>query len=61
MLARNLVYTAISRAKEMMVLVGTRKALAIGVKNDRVLARNTGLAGRLEGAFDEVYRDAAVF
>lgn len=51
MLARNLVYTAISRARNKFVLVGTKKALAIAINNNHVLARNTGLSGRLEGCF----------
>lgn len=51
MLARNLVYTAISRAKNVFVLVGTRKALAIAVKNNKVVGRNTSLSERLQGAF----------
>ncbi|MFQ5873538.1 MAG: ATP-dependent RecD-like DNA helicase [Dehalococcoidia bacterium] len=47
MLQRNLVYTAITRARKLLVLVGTRKALAIAVKNDRVLRRFTNLRTRL--------------
>jgi exodeoxyribonuclease V alpha subunit len=47
MLQRNLLYTAITRAKRMLVLVGTKKALAIAVKNDLTLRRCTRLADRL--------------
>ena len=47
MLQRNLLYTAVSRAKRLVVLVGTRKALAIAVHNNRVEERNTRLAERL--------------
>lgn len=47
MLQRNLIYTAITRAKKMVVLVGTKKALAIAVKNNKIERRNTGLAERL--------------
>jgi len=47
MLQRNLLYTAITRAKELVVLVGTRKALAIAVKNDRTSGRYTALPERL--------------
>ncbi|MBS3904459.1 MAG: ATP-dependent RecD-like DNA helicase [Simkania sp.] len=43
MLHRNLLYTAITRGKKLVVLVGTRKALAIGIKNDEVKQRHTGL------------------
>lgn len=47
MLQRNLLYTAISRAKRMVVIVGMRKAMAMAVKNNRVELRNTRLADRL--------------
>jgi len=47
MLQRNLLYTAISRAKRMAVIVGTKKAMAMAVKNNRVELRNTRLAERL--------------
>jgi exodeoxyribonuclease V alpha subunit len=49
MLQRNLLYTAITRARELVVLVGTKKALGIAVKNDKVSERYTGLAARLGG------------
>jgi len=39
MLQRNLLYTAITRAKRLIVVVGTRKALAIAVKNDATRRR----------------------
>jgi exodeoxyribonuclease V alpha subunit len=54
MLQRNLLYTAITRARRLAVIVGTKKALAIAVKNDRVSERNTTLAGRLRAAAAEV-------
>ena len=47
MLQRNLLYTAITRAKQMVVLVGTRKALHIAVNNNRVAERHSGLLHRL--------------
>ncbi|MZP30784.1 ATP-dependent RecD-like DNA helicase [Heliobacterium undosum] len=47
MLARNLLYTAITRAREMAVLVGTDRALWIAVKNDKVSQRNTGLKEKI--------------
>lgn len=43
MLYRNLLYTAITRGKQLVVLVGTKKAISIAVKNDKVLHRYTGL------------------
>jgi len=50
LLQRNLIYTAVTRAQRLLVMVGTRKALAIGVKNDRTQKRYTGLSARLEGS-----------
>ena len=47
LLQRNLLYTAITRAKRLCVLIGQRRALEIAVRNDRVALRNTGLAERL--------------
>jgi len=39
MLRRNLVYTAITRAKQLVVLVGQRRALAIAVQDSRAQTR----------------------
>ena len=50
MLQRNLIYTGITRAKKILVLVGTKKALAYAVKNVTVTKRNTLLKERLSGA-----------
>jgi exodeoxyribonuclease V alpha subunit len=47
LLQRNLLYTAITRAKRFCVLVGQPYALELAVHNDRVALRNTGLAERL--------------
>ncbi|HTP30168.1 MAG TPA: ATP-dependent RecD-like DNA helicase [Anaeromyxobacteraceae bacterium] len=47
MLQRNLLYTGITRARRLVVLVGTKRALAIAVKNDRTEARFTQLAAQL--------------
>jgi exodeoxyribonuclease V alpha subunit len=47
MLQKNLLYTAITRAKKVLVLVGSKKALAIAVKNKKSAQRNTLLAERL--------------
>lgn len=48
MLQRNLLYTAITRARELCILIGTKKALAIAVKNARIQDRYTTLKQRLE-------------
>ena len=47
MLQRNLIYTGITRAKKILVIVGTRKALTYAVKNVTVTNRNTLLKERL--------------
>jgi exodeoxyribonuclease V alpha subunit len=48
MLQKNLLYTAITRAKRAMILVGSKKALAIAVKNKKSALRNTLLSERLK-------------
>ncbi len=47
MLQRNLLYTAITRARELVVLVGTKQALGMAVRNNRVAERYTTLSRRI--------------
>ena len=47
MLQRNLIYTGITRAKKICVLIGTKKALWLAIRNMSVLKRNTRLKERL--------------
>lgn len=47
MLQRNLIYTGITRAKKICILVGQPKALAYAIRNIKVLKRNTRLKERL--------------
>ncbi|MBS5020754.1 MAG: ATP-dependent RecD-like DNA helicase [Alistipes sp.] len=47
MLQRNLIYTGITRAKKICVLIGATKALAYAIRNMAVLKRNTRLRERL--------------
>jgi exodeoxyribonuclease V alpha subunit len=47
MLQRNLLYTAVTRGRRLVVLVGSRKALSIATANDRPRMRYTGLCERL--------------
>lgn len=47
LLQRNLLYTAVTRAREVVVLVGNRRAIAIALRNDRVAERCSGLVKRL--------------
>lgn len=49
MLQRNLLYTGITRAKQILVIVGTKKALSYAVRNVTVTKRNTLLKERLKG------------
>ena len=47
LLQRNLLYTAITKGKKFVMLIGTIKALSIAVKNNEVLKRYTGLKSSL--------------
>jgi exodeoxyribonuclease V alpha subunit len=47
LLQRNLIYTAVTRGRKLVVIVGSRKALAIGVKNNKTEKRYTYLRQRL--------------
>lgn len=49
MLQRNLLYTAVTRAQKLVVLVGAPRAIAIAVHNNRAKERFSGLADRLRG------------
>jgi exodeoxyribonuclease V alpha subunit len=49
MLQRNLLYTAVTRARRLVVLVGQPKAIALAVRNNKVTQRYTGLRERLVG------------
>jgi exodeoxyribonuclease V alpha subunit len=49
MLQRNLLYTAVTRARQLCVLVGSRKAIGIAVRNNKVAERYTALDWRLGG------------
>ena len=49
LLQRNLLYTAVTRARELVVMVGTKQAIAIAVHNDKIAKRHTALDVRLRG------------
>ena len=51
MLQRNLVYTGITRAKKMLVLIGDKKALGYAIKNVTVDQRKSRLKERLKGGY----------
>jgi exodeoxyribonuclease V alpha subunit len=48
MLQRNLLYTGVTRARKLVVLVGSKQAIAMAVRNNRIAARNTKLTRRLQ-------------
>jgi exodeoxyribonuclease V alpha subunit len=50
LLQRNLLYTAITRGRKLVVLVGTRKAVAMAVKRVEARRRVTTLGERLGAA-----------
>jgi exodeoxyribonuclease V alpha subunit len=50
LLQRNLIYTALTRARKLVVMVGTKRAMAMAVKNDQPQKRYTLLAQRLSGS-----------
>jgi exodeoxyribonuclease V alpha subunit len=47
MLQRNFIYTAITRGKKLVILVGSKRALAIAAKNDKMQKRYTNLRAQL--------------
>lgn len=49
MLARNLLYTAVSRGKRLVVTIGSARAVRLSVENSRSRTRYTRFAGRLSG------------
>ncbi len=49
MLKRNLLYTAITRARKLVVLVGTMKAANLAIRTVDTSRRYTGLAGWIRG------------
>jgi exodeoxyribonuclease V alpha subunit len=51
LLQRNLIYTAVTRAKRLIVLIGTKKALAMGIRNNKTQERHTALRERLSKIF----------
>ncbi|RLF57786.1 MAG: ATP-dependent RecD-like DNA helicase, partial [Thermoplasmata archaeon] len=49
LLQRNLIYTAVTRGERLVVMIGSKKALAMGVRNDQIAKRFTNLSERLRG------------
>ena len=49
LLQRNLLYTAVTRGRKLVCIVGSSKAIHLAIRNNEVRARRTTLAGRLGG------------
>jgi exodeoxyribonuclease V alpha subunit len=49
LLQRNLLYTAMTRGRRLVCLVGSRKAVNMAIRNDHVSSRRTTLSDRLKG------------
>jgi exodeoxyribonuclease V alpha subunit len=47
MLQRNLLYTALTRGRRLVVILGSKRALGMAIRNDRPIRRYTHLAARL--------------
>lgn len=54
MLRKNLFYTAVTRAKRKLILVGSKKAMAIAIHNDTVSSRNTMFGMRIRKIRDAI-------
>lgn len=52
LMTRNLLYTAVTRAKQLVVVVGLRETLSAMIQNDKEVARYTGLAQRIQNLYD---------
>jgi len=50
LLQRNLLYTALTRGRRLVVLLGSKRALALAIKNDQPVRRFTDLAAKLRQA-----------
>jgi exodeoxyribonuclease V alpha subunit len=52
MLQRNLIYTAVSRGKRLVIIVGQKQALEMAVRNNRVRTRYSNLCKRIQEEFE---------
>ena len=52
LMTRNLLYTAVTRAQRLVVLVGLRETVSAMLGNDREISRYTGLAQRIQRLYD---------
>lgn len=54
LLARNLLYTAITRGKKLVILIGTKKAVSMAIHNNDVQKRFTGLSYFIRDNLEEI-------
>ena len=57
MLKRNLIYTAITRAKKKVILIGEKRALMAGIHKNDNAKRNTLLSERIKMYVEDVGKD----
>lgn len=54
MLRRNILYTAVTRAKEKVIIVGSKRAIAQAIRTDNITKRNTKFGLRLKKAWESI-------
>jgi len=59
LLQRNLLYTAITRGRKLVCVVGSSKAIGMAIRNNKIYMRRTALAQRLSGRPDTINDDPA--
>jgi exodeoxyribonuclease V alpha subunit len=52
LLQRNLLYTAVTRGKRLVCIIGTRKAIGMAIRNTEIRQRRTGLKDRVRNALN---------
>ncbi len=57
LMTRNLLYTAVTRAKTLVVLVGLRETVSAMIRNDKEVSRYTGLAQRIQNLYDFMHNE----
>lgn len=55
LMTRNLLYTAVTRAKQLVVIVGLRETVSAMIRNDKEVGRYTGLAQRIQNLYDFIH------
>ncbi len=60
LMTRNLLYTAVTRAKTLVVLVGLRETVTAMIQNNREIGRYTGLAQRIQNLYDFIHQEGEI-